>query len=294
LTTDREVEYPELNSNHDETDTGLIVQAHDAFHSQHNLVVIRTVDTDVLVLAVHHLEQVMENNSQQLLLLMGMGKYKRYVSATATASNLPGNLRGNLLAMHALIGCDSTSSIFRISKQKAVEVMSKAEFSLQALGSLDWCGIADSLYKECERYVCKLYGEHESLTEARYNLLATKQLAESQLPPSSNALKYHIQRASYQISIWKSALSPVMDVPPAKDHGWTPELLRYHCDKSPTHTLLISACGCKKACDSNICKCRKNKLLCTDARSCNKTCCLNYALDSDAEDVSEINSSDEE
>ena len=107
-------DYSCLNSNHDEADTRLLLHAADAIRTS-DLLIIRIVDTDVLGIAIHHFYQMTKDwRNKGMVMHVGMGAHKRYISLTHLISNLPCGIVKNILLLHALTGCDTVSSIFRI------------------------------------------------------------------------------------------------------------------------------------------------------------------------------------
>lgn len=284
LTSTTQTEIDDLKSNHDEADTALIVYAKAAFRDGYSTVVIRTVDTDVLVLATYHLNNVISDNGQcNLLMLMGMGKHKQFISVNNLVNNMPSLLLSSLLALHTISGCDTTSSLFGISKGKFTARLLEGEFDLTEFGRIDFHPNSIEEITACETLIASCYGNYDSITEARYQMLAIKAPEESKLPPSRNALSYHMQRAAYQTSIWKNADKAIMTVPPPTDHGWTHELQPKTHDPCP-RTEMTTVCHCTKDCSSRSCKCRKSMLSCTDACSCSSVTCKNFdALEDDSD-----------
>ena len=289
LTSESVENVHELDSNHDEADTKLVLHAKHAFERRET-VFIRTVDTDVLVIALHHLHvALLKSADQNLILIMGMGKHKRSVSANAILANLPVSLKSSLLPLHALTGCDTVSSIARVTKQKAVKTVVNHQIDLSQIGqSLQ---VSESVVSTVERMMTLFYGHYTDITDARYHLLATKEITEYQLPPSLNAIKYHAIRANYQAWLWNQATTAQVDAPPPSDHGWNQQLKPHTHDPCPPNAKLV-ACACKTGCKSNTCKCRKIQLPCTDAcvcklvRECENTMAhASEETDSEAEDL---------
>ena len=133
--------------------------------------------------------------------------------------------------------------------------MFDGSYLLGELGDALWSPISDDTYPQCETFVAALYGNFENMTDSDTVCL---QVLDSQLPPTSNALRYHIQRAVYQVSIWQNALKPIVTIPSPKLHGWTQHGLPYLFDTSPANKLLTIACKCKRnGCQGNSCKCKK-------------------------------------
>ena len=159
-----------LVSNHDEADTRLILHAADALHT-HDFVVIRSVDTDVLVIAIHDFPAMVQHGvMKDVVMHLGTGAYKRYLSLIEITENMPTSVIRNILLMHALTGCDSTSSLFRVTKRQALEILMKNDIDMSALGDKDCIPPCT----ETEKFIALLYGDYETVTEARYQLLAKK------------------------------------------------------------------------------------------------------------------------
>ena len=91
--------------------------------------VVRNVDTDVLVLAVHHFNAI-ANIGQDIVLGLGMRPHKRHVSVQPLVESLPTHMPSNMLAVHALTVCDSVSGIFKISKKWALNTMKETAIDI--------------------------------------------------------------------------------------------------------------------------------------------------------------------
>lgn len=101
-----------LQSNHDEADTRLALHAADALKSK-EIVVIHSVDTDVLIIALHHFRFIAAEQSEKgLVMLLGTGVHKRFSSIFELKKNMPTRVLHNTLSMQALTGGDSVSSLF--------------------------------------------------------------------------------------------------------------------------------------------------------------------------------------
>ena len=278
-----------LISNHDEADTRLILHACDCLKAS-DTVVIRTVDTDVLVIALHHLQAMQRHTDQDVIMHLGTGVHKRYISLAQLHTHMPSDVRDNMMAAYALTGCDTTSGLFRITKSRAVATLETSKYEISGLGDVD-----DPLNlhcrEECHRFLAGLYGDYPNLTEARYKSYANRiTKTESQLPPSANAADYHIKRAAYQLILWKSALTAVVgNLPAVTDFGWNQAMRPVMCDPSPVHDKLLISCNCKTTrSEKNNCKCYKNSLRCTDA------CCCQNCANTPRQLIDGIDSSDED
>ena len=79
-------------------------------------IIIRTTDTDVVVLAISVVEKI---KVEELWVAFGTGKHFRYIAAHATASSLVADKSRALPAFHALTGCDTVSFFGWKGKLKA-------------------------------------------------------------------------------------------------------------------------------------------------------------------------------
>ena len=86
-----------------------MVHAADAVKSGHRRILIRTVDTDVVVLAVW-MAQELHEAIDELWLAIGTGKSFRYIAAHKLAASLGPDKSKALPVFHAITGCDTVSS----------------------------------------------------------------------------------------------------------------------------------------------------------------------------------------
>ena len=91
---------------HEEEDTRMIVHVADAVEKGHKSVVIRTADTDVVVLAV---TAVVALDLNELWVSYGTGKNHKILPAHLFAKALGPSKSKCLPVFHALTGCDTTS-----------------------------------------------------------------------------------------------------------------------------------------------------------------------------------------
>ncbi|EDO43913.1 predicted protein [Nematostella vectensis] len=107
---------------HEEADTRMFLHVAHALSSGSTRVVLRTVDTDVLVIAVAYFQklQMLSQASVELWLAFGTGAYLRYIAAHEVAGSFTGNVAA-FLTFHAFTGCDTVSCFYGKGKQKALE-----------------------------------------------------------------------------------------------------------------------------------------------------------------------------
>ena len=102
----------------EEADTRLLLHAADCVRQQHSIIIIRTSDTDVVVLAISLSQQL---GAKELWTSFETGKYFRYIAIHDIESKLgPGKCKA-LPVFHAITGCDAVSFIAGRGKLKAWE-----------------------------------------------------------------------------------------------------------------------------------------------------------------------------
>lgn len=112
-------ETPDLSlCNHEEADTKLLLHAADAAKQGYKKIMIQTVDTDVVVLAVSMVQDIDVN---ELLVSIGVGKHLRYLAVHEISNSLGKNKSRALQGFHAFTGCDQTSAFAAKGEKTAWE-----------------------------------------------------------------------------------------------------------------------------------------------------------------------------
>jgi len=101
---------------HEEGDTRMLLHAADGVRQGYKRILLRTVDTDVVVLAISVANKL---GCERLTVAFGTGNAVRYLDATAMAHVLGNNKCKALPAFHALTGCDTKSSFLGRGKRTA-------------------------------------------------------------------------------------------------------------------------------------------------------------------------------
>lgn len=109
-----------LPSWHEEADGRLLLHAKHAVDNGHNCVTIRTVDSDVVVIAVSTFFKI--KNIQQLWIDFGTGKHQRLISIHGLCSQLSQETCRYLPIFHSITGCDTVSSFCGVGKKGAWKV----------------------------------------------------------------------------------------------------------------------------------------------------------------------------
>lgn len=208
---------------HEEADTRMILHiAHARRNGYHNIL-IRTVDTDVVVLAIAARQQLGEG---ELRLLFGTGRNSCYISVNTIADRI-GETWSPLF--HALMGCDTVSAFVGKGKKTAWE-------SWKAYPDIatTFVSLVDNPFsldenqevhmQKIERFIVIMYERASSLVsvnEARRHLFTKKGRDIQAIPPTYAALYQHVRRAVLQGGhCWGQALAVSPTLPSPVDWGW--------------------------------------------------------------------------
>ncbi|MES9884700.1 MAG: hypothetical protein ABW185_27970 [Sedimenticola sp.] len=280
-------------SQHEEADCIIISHVLHLIEEGHERIQIVSDDTDIFALLVFFCWKW--KSTSQISMKKGDG---RVIDINATAEKL-GAKSSQLLALHALSGCDTVSYLFGKGKTSAVTLMLKNEVGLELLGEEDTS--SENLLTIGHRFVGLLYkakAPPASMNDLRHSIFVSKRSTPKikSLPPTDAALDEHIKRAHLQTQIWKASdkLSPP-DVNIA-DFGWevinhTPTPRSGVSDVAPPQLMKVVACGCstQTACSRQTCSCHGAALSCTSfckcitLGSCNNPHTMHDEIDSDDE-----------
>lgn len=264
---------------HEEDDTRTLLHAVDCCKVGHKKIMIRTVDTDVLVIAVTLFERL---GADELWLEFGGGRYKRYISVHDIVGALGPDKAESLTAFHAFTGCDQTSFFAGKGKVTAWETLKVFSEITKVFRSLSKTPKAETILEvlpHFERFVVLLYertSTTRSANDARKDHFTKKGWMMDALPPTSAALLQHIKRSGYQAGyVWAQSLCKNPNLPSPSEWGWVKHEDQWQplwttlSEVSKDCTLLIK-CGCnpQKGCKSH-CKCVKANLPCTPLYKCN-------------------------
>jgi hypothetical protein len=101
---------------HEEADTRIMLHVYIASQCGYRKVMIRTVDADVVVLAVSKMQDI---DVDELWIAFGTSKHFRYLATHDIAAQLGPQKAKALPMLHALTGCDTISFFSGKSKRTA-------------------------------------------------------------------------------------------------------------------------------------------------------------------------------
>lgn len=270
--------------NHTEADTRILLHLAHAASQGHQIALVRTVDSDVVILAIHLFASL---GLSELWVCLGSGKKIRDIPIHLLSAQLGASRCTALPLFHALTGCDTVSHFLGCGKKtawSAWQSTSGLTDTLVALTSDPKVFNPQSHHMQIlERFVVVMYSKGcglERVNEARLQLFSSGKKSLEALPPTQSALYQHIRRAVLQATIWSQATSVHMDIPDFQEWGWHKDSsgrwLPYWTaleDSSKACSILLQ-CGCMKSCTRN-CKCSRAGVRCTGLCKCEGGCVNN-------------------
>ena len=190
---------PMSDCSHEEADTRMLVHLRAALENGLTSFLVRTVDTDVIIILLgkyHGIRQVCSRLN--LWVHFGVGKAVKNIHINATFEHLGAKVSRALPFFHAFTGSDTTSA-FKFKAKKSAwqawktyrsitdvfEEMSQKPFSLIEKDSTN--------FQKIQKFVIQMYSsnlETASVDEARMLLFAQNQNME-RIPPTCDALLHH-------------------------------------------------------------------------------------------------------
>jgi hypothetical protein len=174
------------------------------------------------------------------------------------------------------IGCDSTSAFIGKGKAKPWKILEdhpEFEESFFKLGKS--FPVSEDLVTSVNKFVCLLYGNTIStnVDDCRYRHFISGKYAGDALPPNSDCLKKHIEKANLQAASWSLTLTHQQNLPSAVDNGWKLIDGQLEIDwmtRAPAPDMLLNCihCKCKTGCKTMRCSCIKAGLKCSEACGC--------------------------
>ena len=121
--------------------------------------VVRSSDTDVLVLLVSFFAELRRKGLKQLWIQYGVGLKRRYISVHRIVEAL-GDKAEALPGFHAFTGCDFTSFFGGKGKRTAYAKWDASDTEAFKQLSRPMTNVGPALLRALERYTVKLYNVH--------------------------------------------------------------------------------------------------------------------------------------
>lgn len=279
----------DLETTHEEADTIIVQQAISVAkaNKQAEIIVISD-DTDVFLLLLYfcNLTQI-SNHVFMESVVAGRVVIDIIASLLAHQDIIP-----DVLAAHAISGCDTTAMYYGIGKTKVIKTL-KRGYSLSYMGQEN--KKIDDIASQAAKFITACYGKAscDSTSEARVRLWAERTACgRSQLPPlrslppTNEAFIENVKRAHLQTCIWQNALKPNPPNLQPTNYGYfidanskrlLPVTLPEKVEVAPSDILQLIRCSCSSTnpCSTKKCGCRSARLPCTMFCMChgNEHCC---------------------
>ena len=152
------------NCNHEEADTRIVVHLLHALRAgDGNSVLVRTVDTDVIVILAGKFHDLIDKYpTADIWVAFGMGKHFSYISVNSICSVLGESRSRSLPVFYAFSGCDTTSSFLGKGKKSAWQAWEAYQDVTPVLESLatnpfQQLSVSSEHFRKLERFTIILY-----------------------------------------------------------------------------------------------------------------------------------------
>lgn len=258
----------------EEADSRVFLHLRDAVENGCCKASIRTVDTDIVVLAISYFHPFKSLGLQHLWVEMGTGEKTRFIPCHTISHSIGERRSLALRGFHAFTGSDFTAGFRGRRKRTAWKAWESYPDATDAFIALTQfrspSDLTDVVMRKLEVFTIILYGgdiSMSSVDEARFILFTAKGKKLQDLPPTRNALVLKTLRAAYLAGpIWSQSDSRNPVIPSPQGWGWKMEgdtFVPVWTTDTPIWEACRSAltkCGCqiKTGCGSS-CGCRKAK-----------------------------------
>ena len=254
-------------------------------------------DTDLLVLLCFHAKSTTAGIFFRPEPKHGVKHPPKCWSISLLRSVVGPQVYNNILFIHAVLGCDTTSGIYGLGKKAALKLMSTStSFRSYAKVFSDPQSSKVDIIASGEDALVALYKGRPGdkldllrLQKFHQKVMISQSVVDPKvLPPTSAAAAFHSLRVYLQVQQWMGK-DPVQPMNP-ENWGWCKQgrqLLPILTDKEPAPRNLLEMvrCNCKAGCSTRQCTCRKHELECsTGCGQCRGVCSnMNSVLDEDDE-----------
>ena len=176
----------------------MFLHAKDAAEKGHRRIMLRTVDTDVVVLAV---STVVSMENTQLWIAFGTGKHLRYIPAHEIATSLGAEKAQSLPMFHAFTGCDTVSSFAGKGKKTAFDTWRSFNAATEVFARLLTrpTRLDNVCMSVLDSYMVFMYdrgSDETTVDSARKHMFTSKSRSIDAIPPTRAALLQHARQTS--------------------------------------------------------------------------------------------------
>ena len=203
---------PALASNHEESDTRMLLHAKNIGEENAGNIVIHTLDADIFLISLGVAEQIrgrlfIRTGTQNKARIISIGTVKESLAMRFDLEDIEQACRA-LLGLHAFTGCDTVSAFSGKSMMKPVKLMLKENSYVSLFNSFgNEPSLSEAQHHGLQQFVGDLYGHKEDSTDvARYKLYSARQgrLEAKCLTPCSDSLSLHADRLATKLTSGES------------------------------------------------------------------------------------------
>ena len=253
--------------NHEEADSRIFTHVLHAAKQNMKSVLIKSSDTDVIVVAVSFFARLQDVGLEKLWIEFGQGQSVTWLPIHDMVDHLGPDRSSSMLFFHAFTGCDIVSAFKGKGKKTAWqtwEVYPQVTPIFKKLSQYPPF-LDDEDYRVLEKIVITMYDKNSTMDkveEVRLDMFARKQRSYDAIPPTNAALKQHIKRSAYQAGcIWGQATMCKMQTENPANWGWQKHDNAWQVVWSTLPPIAqscqqLTKCGCKLECRGR-CKCNR-------------------------------------
>ncbi len=205
----RKLPHVQLTSKHEEADIIMTQQAIFLGQNPQARVSVVADDTDVFALLLHHYAA---QNLQCPMIMQSPIHGRTCIDIPATVKK-HSDITSQVLALHAISGCDTVAATYGVGKVTAISVAKKG-LKLDTVGKVD--GDMKQVETEAIAFMVACHSSKlkcDSMTECRQRMWALKTGKSTSsapklcsLPPTTPAFLQNVLRCHYQVAQWYGAL----------------------------------------------------------------------------------------
>ena len=248
-------EVEELKCQHEEADARMIFHLYHIATGYGQRIAVRSNDTDVLLLLLHHYLKLEHRPQVWMDAGLGSNNSRRYINIGQIADSLGDRLLDSLPGFHAITGSDATTAFMNKGKLRPYDLMVRNQSHIHMLAELGTHeSVPEHVHSGIEKFVCAMYGKAHmnNVDDVRYAyfqqnyapkriddpLGRIKGMNPSSMPPCKAVLRNKIMRSNYLAYTWRHAHHRNPQTAPPNEHGWTLVDGKYHmkwfdCDQIP-------------------------------------------------------------
>ena len=187
---------------HEEADTRIALHLYDAINRGARNVLVRTVDTDVIVILMGLFYDINSSATATIWVAFGTGKNFRYYNINSIVQELGADKSQALPFFHTFSGCDTASQFHGKGKKPVWDAWKSypsitASFAQIFNDPFKPITVQSELFKTLERFTCIIYDkttEHDSVNDLRQESFSRHSKLIENIPPTQvKTIQYYFK-----------------------------------------------------------------------------------------------------